>query len=225
MAFDIAAYIDHTILKPDTTPANVDKVCEEAATQHFAAVCIPVRYVARAKKILQERGVKVATVVAFPDGTGSPGEKRAEIMHALAEGADEIDMVIDIAALKQGDVQHLEAEIVACLEPVKAQHKVIKVIVESGILTDEELLACCEVYSKYPIDYMKTSTGFAKTGATVHAVELMRANLPASISIKASGGIRDYTFAKELIDAGATRLGTSAGMQLMNEAKSDQIDN
>ena len=219
MAFDIAAYIDHTVLKPDTSQADVDKVCAEAAAQHFAAVCIPVRFLAAAKKMLAGSGVKVATVVAFPGGVGTPAEKRAEIVHALAEGADEIDMVMNITALKGGDVHQLEVEIVACLEPVKAQKKVIKVIVESGILTDDELIKCCEVYSKYPIDYMKTSTGFAATGATVAAVKTMRANLPQGISIKASGGIRDYAFAKELIDAGAARLGTSAGMQLVNEAR------
>ena len=215
MSFDIAAYIDHTALKPGTTISDIDKLCLEAAMQRFAAVCVQPKYVAEAKKMLDGSGVKVATVIAFPSGKGTPAEKKAEIEHALVAGADEVDMVIDLCAVKNGDMQQLEDEITACLPPVKARHKVIKLIVESGILTDKELLACCKLYSKYDIDYMKTSTGFAEAGATVAAVKMMRANLPARIGIKASGGVRTYAFAKELIAAGATRIGTSAGMELV----------
>lgn len=217
MSFDIAAYIDHTALKPGASMAEIDKLCLEAAMQRFAAVCVLPKYVANAKKMLDGTGVKVATVIAFPSGKGAPGEKKAEIEHALSMGADEVDMVIDLCALKNGDMQELEDEITICLWPVKALGKTIKLIVESGILTDKELIACCNLYSKYDIDFMKTSTGFAETGATVEAVQIMRSNLPDHIGIKASGGIRTYEFAKELIEAGATRIGTSAGMTLVQE--------
>lgn len=219
MSFDIAAYIDHTALKPGTSMADIDKLCLEAATQRFAAVCVPLKFVSNAKKMLDGSGVKIATVIAFPSGKGTPAEKKAEIERALSMGADEVDMVIDLCALKNGDMQQLEDEITICLWPVKAMGKRIKLIVESGILTDKELIACCKLYSKYDIDYMKTSTGFAETGATVEAVQIMRANLPDHIGIKASGGIRTYEFAKELIDAGATRIGTSAGMEIVKESE------
>jgi deoxyribose-phosphate aldolase len=132
-------------------------------------------------------------------------------------GADELDMVIDLCALKSGNLKQLDHEINACLKPVYAAGKILKVIVESGILTDGELETCCSIYGSYDIGFMKTSTGFADKGASVKAVKFMRAHLPERIGIKASGGIRSYSFAKELIDAGATRLGCSASMQIMRE--------
>lgn len=217
MSFNLASYIEHTILKQTTTIADVDRVCLDASSENFVAVCIPPRYVANAKKMLDGSRVKVATVIGFPLGYNATETKVKEIEDALALGADEVDMVIDLSALKNGDWKYLEAEIQACLKPVYAAGKVIKVIVESGILTDNELKTCCDLYGKYEIDYMKTSTGFAEKGASVHAVELMKQHLPKRIGIKASGGIRNFAFAKELIDAGATRLGCSASMQIMKE--------
>lgn len=219
MALDLAAYIDHTLLKQTTKIVDIDKLCLEASFENFAAVCIPPKYVPEAKKMLDGTDVRVATVIAFPLGYGTSETKKEEIRAALEMGADEVDMVIDICALKSGNLDQLEEEIKVCLEPVKEYGKVIKVIVESGILTDAELIACCKLYGKYDIDYLKTSTGFADVGATVKAVKLIRANLPAHIGIKASGGIRTYKFAKELIDAGATRLGCSSSIQLMKEFK------
>jgi deoxyribose-phosphate aldolase len=221
MSFDLASYIDHTVLKQTTTISDIDKVCVEASLENFAAVCIPPKYVHVAKKMLDGSRVKVATVVGFPLGYNAIDTKVAETLEVLGLGADEVDMVIDLGALKNGDWKHLEDEVEACLAPVYAAGKTIKVIVESGILTDNELLACCELYGKYEIDFLKTSTGFAEKGATVHAVTLMRANLPKRIGIKASGGIRTYKFAKELIEAGATRLGCSASMQIMKESRSE----
>lgn len=219
MSFNLAAYIDHTILKPTATAADVDKVCVEASIAGFAAVCIPPKYVHSAKKLLDSSRVKVATVIGFPLGFNAIDVKVAEIEDAINSGADEVDMVIDLCAIKSGDFEHLKKEIEACLVPVYTAGRIIKIIVESGMLTDTELLECCKLYGKYNIDYMKTSTGFSGTGATVHAVKLMRENLPSRVSIKASGGIRTYAFAKDLIDAGATRLGTSASLQIMKEFK------
>lgn len=223
MSFNLASYIDHTILKPTATAAEVDKVCVEASIAGFAAVCIPPKYVAGARKLLDSSRVKVATVIGFPLGFNAIDIKVTEIQEAIDMGADELDMVIDLCALKSGDFEQLTREIEACLVPVYRAGKVIKVIVESGMLTDTELVACCKLYGRYNIDYLKTSTGFSGTGATVQAVKTMREHLPARVSIKASGGIRTYAFAKELIDAGATRLGTSSSLQIMKEFKAAAV--
>ncbi len=217
MALDLAAYIDHTMLKPATTASEVDKICVEASMAGFAAVCIPPRYVSSAKKLLENSRVRVATVIDFPLGFNDTDIKVTEIREAIEMGADELDMVVGLGALKTGDERYLGNEIEACLKPIRKAGKVLKVIVESGLLTNNELIACCRLYGRYDIDYMKTSTGFAAIGATTHAVRTMREYLPARIGIKASGGIKSYAFAKELIDAGATRLGCSASMQIMKE--------
>ncbi|GAA4467180.1 deoxyribose-phosphate aldolase [Nemorincola caseinilytica] len=219
MSFNLASYIDHTILKQTTTVAEVDKVCVEASMAGFVSVCIPPRYVAGAKKLLDGSKVKVATVIGFPLGYNATEVKVREIEEAIHMGADELDMVIDLCALKSGDWKHLTHELEACMAPVYQAGRILKVIVESGMLTDSELIACCQLYGKYEIDFMKTSTGFSGTGATIHAVRMMREFLPARIGIKASGGIRDYEFARQLIDAGANRLGCSSSMQLMKEFK------
>jgi deoxyribose-phosphate aldolase len=219
MSLNLASYIEHTVLKQATTIAEVDKVCLEASMENFVAVCIPPKYVPSARKMLDGSNVKVATVVGFPLGFGPIAAKVKEIETALHMGADEIDMVIDLGSLKSGDWQHLDEEITACLKPIYTAGKVIKVIVESGILTDNELLACCALYGKYNIDYVKSSTGFADKGVTVESVKLMRAHLPSKIGIKAAGGIKTFSFVKELIDAGATRIGTSSAMKIMKESK------
>lgn len=219
MSLNLSSYIEHTLLKQTTTISEVDKLCLEASLENFVAVCIPPKFVANAKKMLDSSNVKVTTVIGFPLGYGETDMKLQEIDEALEKGADELDMVIDLSALKSGDFKRLEREIEMCLKPVYAAGKVLKVIVESGILTPNELLECCALYSNYDIDYMKTSTGFASKGATVEAVRIMRAHLPFRVGIKASGGIRTYQFAKELIEAGAVRLGTSGSMQIMRESR------
>ncbi|MES2703452.1 MAG: deoxyribose-phosphate aldolase [Bacteroidota bacterium] len=217
--YTLASFIDHTILKQTTTISDIDRVCVEASLENFAAVCIPPKYVGDAKKMLDSSKVKVATVIGFPLGYNTIDIKVKEIEQALAMGADEVDMVINLSALKSGDWKYLQSEIEACLKPVYDAGKVIKVIVESGMLTDSELVACCALYGRFNIDYLKTSTGYAGSGATVHAVTTMRNNLPARICVKASGGIRTLAFARELIDAGATRLGCSESIQLMKELR------
>lgn len=219
MPFNIAPYIDHTILKPTTTEAEIKALCEQAAQYNFAAVCVPPVYVRRAKKFLHGTEVKVATVIGFPLGYNEMEVKALEIRDSIDDGADELDMVQNLTAVKNADWGCLEKEIIAALIPIHQLGKKIKIIVESGLLTDEELIKCCSIYSQFNVDFLKTSTGFAETGATVHAVQLMRANLPEKIAIKASGGIRNFAFAKELIDAGATRIGCSASVQIFNESR------
>ncbi len=214
---NIASYIDHTILKPTTTVAEVERLCGEAKEYKFAAVCVPPYYVLEAKKLLEDTDVKVATVVGFPFGYSTITAKIEELLLAIELGADELDVVHNIAAMKNGDWDYLEKEIAACTEVVHEAGRKIKVIVESGVMNVEELIACCNLYAPLGIDFMKTSTGYAEHGASTEAVKLMRAYLPESIQIKASGGIRDYAFAKELIDAGANRLGCSASLKIVSE--------
>ena len=215
---NIAPYIDHTLLKPTTSVDEVAQLCKEAIESEFAAVCIPPYYVKKASDLVEGTAVKVATVIGFPFGYSTTKSKLEEIIRAIEDGVDEMDIVHNIAALKAGDWEYLEFEIKAAIELAHSKGKIIKLIVESGVLTEEELIKCCEVYPKYHIDFMKTSTGYAETGATVKAVKIMRKHLPASISIKASGGIRNFAFARELIDAGASRLGCSASIKILEES-------
>lgn len=211
----LAQFIDHTILKPTTTLADIEKICEEAAQYGFAAVCVPPYYVKDAKTILQSTPVKVATVIGFPFGYSHFTAKLAEARQAILDGADELDMVMNLAAFKSNDMAYLESEI-GEMTNLTSQHEVtLKVIVESGILTEEEIIKCCDLYKHYKIGYMKTSTGYAERGATLEAVQLMRMHLPPSIQIKASGGVKTYEFAQQLIDAGATRLGCSASVAIV----------
>ena len=219
MSVNIASYIDHTILKQTTTLSEIDKLCVEASLENFVAVCVPPKYVPDVRKMLDGSKVKVATVIGFPLGFNTIEIKVKEIENAIEMGVDEVDMVINLCSLKSGDWKYLENEIAACLAPVYNKGKVIKVIVESGMLTDGELISACQLYSNYEIDYLKTSTGYADNGATVHAVKLMRAHLPQRIGIKASGGIRSYAFARDLVHAGATRIGCSSSMQIVKESR------
>lgn len=214
----VAHFIDHTILKPETLAADIEQLCADAVTHEFASVCVPPYFVALAKEKVTGSGVKVATVIGFPFGYSHHSAKVAEVKEALANGADELDMVINIAALVNGDLRTLEAEIIAVTQAIGDSGATLKLILETGILTDAQILACCRLYQQYPVQFLKTSTGYAAKGATVDAVQLMRANLPGHIQIKASGGIRDYAFAKQLIDAGATRLGCSASVAIVNGA-------
>lgn len=216
----IAEFIDHTILKPTTSLADIERVCGEAAQYGFAAVCVPPYFVADAVNIRgHAKRFKVATVVGFPFGYSHFYAKRAETEQALHDGADEIDMVMNLAAFKSNDMAYLESEINSITQCTHAKNVKLKVIIESGILSDEEIVKCCDLYKHFPVDFLKTSTGYAEVGATVNAVQIMRRHLPATIRIKASGGIKTYSFAKQLVDAGAERLGCSAGVAIVtNEA-------
>ena len=215
---NISKYIDHTVLKPTTLIADIEKLCSEAKQYQFAAVCVPPNFVKKAKLLTEGSPVKVATVVGFPFGYSAVEAKIAEILLAMVDGADELDVVINISAIKNNDWVYLANEINHIMPIIRSRNKVIKIIIESGILTDEEIIKCCEIYGLAGIDYLKTSTGYAEKGATVEAVKLFRLHLPDNVQIKASGGIRDYVFAKQLIDAGATRLGCSASVAIVQGA-------
>ena len=215
---NIASYIDHTVLKPTTTISDVEKLCAEAMQYDFAAVCVPPLFVKKAKELTAGSSVKVATVIGFPFGYSAIEAKVAEIILAILDGADELDMVINISAIKNKDWQFLASEINTVMPIIKGKGKIIKVIIESGVLTDEEIITCCDIYGAAGVDFMKTSTGYAEKGATVHAVQLMRAHLASTIKIKASGGIKDYDFALQLINAGADRIGCSSSVKIAEEA-------
>jgi deoxyribose-phosphate aldolase len=215
---NIASYIDHTVLKPTTTIADIEKLCAEAKQYSFAAVCVPPLFVKMVKGLIGGSEVKVATVIGFPFGYSAIEAKVAEIVLAIIDGADELDMVINISAVKNKDWEFLAYELNTVMPIIKGKGKVIKMIIESGILTDEEIITCCDIYGAAGIDFMKTSTGYAEKGATVEAVQLMRKHLPATVKIKASGGIKSYSFARQLIDAGADRLGCSSSVQIVKEA-------
>lgn len=217
----INTYIDHTILKPTTLISDIEKLCSEAKQYSFAAVCVPPNFVKKAKSLVQGSGVKVATVIGFPFGYAAVEAKIAEIVLAMVDGADELDVVINVSAIKNADWVYLANEINHIMPVIKSKNKVIKVIIESGVLTDDEIIKCCELYGVAGIDYLKTSTGYAEKGATVEAVKLFRLHLPEQLQIKASGGIRDHIFAQQLIDAGATRLGCSASVAIVQGAKAD----
>lgn len=216
-------YIDHTVLKPTTTLEDIKNLCMEAVEYDFAAVCVPPPFVKVAKTFTSSTTTKVATVIGFPFGYSAIEAKLAELVLAIVDEADEVDMVANLLAIRNKDWDYIEKEINNIMAVIRNQPKkvVLKVIIESGILLEEEIIKCCEIYAKYGVDYVKTSTGYAEKGASVEAVKLMRAHLPQNIQIKASGGVRTFAFAQELIAAGATRLGTSSGVALMKEAKGE----
>ena len=215
---ELNKHIDHTALNPTVLLSEIKTLCEQAIEYRFAAVCVPPPMLRSAKTFLQNSEVKLATVIGFPFGYSAIEAKIAEIVLAIVDGADEMDMVINILALKNNDWEFLANEINHVMPVIRQKNKTIKVIIESGILSDEEIIRCCELYGSADVDFLKTSTGYAPTGASIHAVQLMRTHLPAHIQIKASGGIRSYHFAKELIEAGATRLGTSNSIAVIQQS-------
>ena len=215
---EIAKYIDHTLLKPTATWHEIKKICEEAIEYRFAAVCVPPLFVKKAKEIVEKSAVKAATVIGFPFGYEAIEAKVAEIVLAIVDGADELDMVINISAIKNNDWNFIANEINTIMPIVKSKNKILKVIIESGVLTDDEIIKSCDIYGAAGVDYIKTSTGYAEKGASIHAVKLIRAHLSNAVKIKASGGIKTYSFAKELIDAGADRLGCSSSVQIVKES-------
>ncbi len=219
MTEPISNYIDHTLLKSVCTLAEIEKLCQEAVENRFAAVCVPPFVVPQALEWLTNTPVHTATVIGFPFGYSSLDSKMAETRLALQQGVDELDVVINLIALKNKEWSYVEKEIKELVSMIHGKGKIIKVIVESGVLSDEEIGHCCSIFGPLGIDFMKTSTGYAEPGATVEAVQLMRSLLPPTVQIKASGGIRHYAFAKELLDAGASRLGCSAGLQILKEEK------
>jgi len=214
---ELNKYIDHTVLKPVTTLEDIKTLCMEAVEYSFAAVCVPPPFVKLAKTFVGNTTVKVATVIGFPFGYSAVEAKVAEAVLAIIDEADELDMVANLIAIRNKDWAFLEKEIATILPIIRNKQKVVKVIIESGILLEEEIIRCCEIYGKLGVDFVKTSTGYAEKGASVAAVQLMRKHLPTNVQIKASGGIRTFAFAQELIGAGATRLGCSASVAIVKE--------
>lgn len=209
------SYIEHTVLKQQTTADEVLQLCNEALQHQFAGVCVPPYFVSIAANKLQDEPVAVVTVVGFPLGYDEPAVKVEAARSAIEHGADEIDMVVNVAAIKSGNWDFVVTDITEVVQAVHEAGAELKVIVESGILTKDELVKVCNICAAAKVDYVKTSTGFAEVGARVEDVKIMRQVLPDYIRIKASGGIKDKAFAKALIEAGADRLGTSSGVKLV----------
>jgi deoxyribose-phosphate aldolase len=203
--------------------SDIEKLCAEAKQYDFAAVCVPPNFVKLAKEKLVGSTVQVATVIGFPFGYSATEAKIAEIILAMVDGADELDVVANISAIKNGDWSAIADEINHIMPIIRSKGKVVKIIIESGVLTDDEIIKCCDIYGIAGIDYLKTSTGYAEKGASVEMVKLFRKHLPDQVQIKASGGIRDYAAAKLMIDAGATRIGCSAGVAIVSGANTDNV--
>jgi deoxyribose-phosphate aldolase len=216
---DLARYIDHTLLKPDATAADIDRLCAEAAEYHFAAVCINPTWVRRAADNLRGTDVAVASVVGFPFGASTPEVKAWETRRAIRDGASEIDMVINIGALKSGLHDAVREDIAQVADACREAGAASKVIIETGLLTDEEKVVACRLASQAKADFVKTSTGFAKGGATVFDVALMREVVGPTMGVKASGGVRTAEDVQDMIAAGATRIGASAGVRIVTGEK------
>ncbi|MCK3922997.1 deoxyribose-phosphate aldolase [Streptococcus suis] len=212
-------YIDHTILKPETTQEQVEKILAEAKEYDFASVCVNPTWVALAAESLKDSDVKVCTVIGFPLGANTPAVKAFETKDAISNGADEIDMVINIGALKTGNYDLVLEDIKAVVEA--SGDKLVKVIIEACLLTDDEKVKACQLSQEAGADYVKTSTGFSTGGATVADVALMRKSVGPDMGVKASGGARSYEDAIAFIEAGASRIGASSGVAIMNGAQAD----
>ncbi|RPD49962.1 deoxyribose-phosphate aldolase [Hymenobacter sediminis] len=217
MSQKLAAAIDHTLLKPDATPDQIAQLCQEAATHHFASVCVPPCYVRFAAEQLQGTSVPVCTVIGFPLGYALAKVKFFEAHQALADGATELDMVINVGALKAGRQEEVEEEIGQLAELCHLRGAILKVIIETALLTEDEIVTACRLCVEAGADFVKTSTGFANRGASVDDIMLMRRSLPGGVRIKASGGIRTRTAALALLAAGADRIGSSNSLALLEE--------
>ena len=213
----IASMIDHTLLKPEATPAQVEKLCAEAAEYHFASVCVNPVYIPLAAQLLDGTGVKVCCVVGFPLGAIAPEQKAVEAASCAAMGAEELDMVIHVGAAKAGDWALVQRDIAGVVKA--AAGRTVKVIIETCLLTDEEKVKACEAAKATGADFVKTSTGFSTGGATTHDIALMRKTVGPEMGVKASGGIRDYATAMAMIEAGANRIGASAGIEIVAAAE------
>jgi deoxyribose-phosphate aldolase len=214
MNANIAKMIDHTLLKPEATKEQIVKLAEEAKTYGFASVCVNPAWVKTAYEILKDTDVKVCTVIGFPLGATTPEVKAFEAKNAVENGATEVDTVINIGALKDGNDELVEKDIKAVVDAVKGK-ALVKVIIEAALLTDEEKVRACQLAVKAGADYVKTSTGFSIGGATVEDVALMRKTVGPDIGVKASGGVRTLKDAEAMIEAGASRIGASSGVAIV----------
>lgn len=211
----LLTYIDHTTLKINTKKTDIKKLCDEAEGHNFYAVCVPPYFVQSASMLLKNSEVKIATVIGFPLGYSATPSKAAEIHKAIDDGADELDVVINVSAVKSGDWNYVQNDIKTVTLAAQMKGKIIKVILETGLLNKKEIKKLCEICADAGVNYVKTSTGFNGDGATEEVVEFLRANLPSTIKIKASGGIKSAKKALKMIEAGADRLGTSSSMKII----------
>ncbi|WP_338730844.1 deoxyribose-phosphate aldolase [Mangrovimonas cancribranchiae] len=211
----INQYIDHTQLATNTTFSDIKRICNEAITYNFYAVCIPSYYITEAKKLLSNSHVKVCTVIGFPLGNTTTPVKAYEAKQAIEKGADEIDMVLNIGLLKSGKLQNATQDVKDVKNAIG--NHVLKVIIEVSELTNTEIIQACKVCLEAKADFIKTSTGFSKGNATIEAVKLIKETVNNNAKIKASGGIRDYNTALEFIKAGANRIGTSSGVAIVTK--------
>ena len=215
MEKNFAHMIDHTLLKAEATKEQIEKLCAEAKQFNFASVCVNPTWVKRSSELLQGTDVLVCTVIGFPLGANTPAVKAFEAKDAIANGAKEVDMVINIGALKDKNYDLVQADIAAVVEAAK-DSALVKVIIESCLLTDEEKVKACELAVAAGADYVKTSTGFSTGGATAEDIALMRKTVGPELGVKASGGVRSLEDMKKMVEAGATRIGASSGVAIMN---------
>ena len=217
-ARDWASLIDHTLLKPDASQNEIKHLCEEAAQYHFASVCVNPTWVRACACHLQGSGVPVCTVIGFPLGATLPDVKAYEARRAIMDGAREVDMVINVGALKSGDDCLVEHDIRSVVEVAHEHDVTCKVIIETALLTDDEKVRACQAAKSAGADFVKTSTGFSKGGATVADIALMRRTVGADLGVKASGGVKSMADARAMVEAGATRIGASVGVKIAQEA-------
>jgi deoxyribose-phosphate aldolase len=217
-ARQVARYIDHTLLKPEATRDEILQLCREGAQYGFASVCINPIWVREAACALRGSGVKVCTVIGFPLGSNTPDTKAFEARRAIFDGATELDMVLNIGALKSGDYDLVSRDIAGVVEVAREAGSLSKVILETALLSDDEKVRACVIAKEAGADFVKTSTGFSKGGATVADIALMRRAVGSLLGVKASGGVRDLKQAQDMIQAGATRIGASVGVKIVQEA-------
>lgn len=222
-AGEVAGLIDHTLLKADATADEVEKLCREAAEFHFATVCVNPTWVALAARLLRNTGVGVCSVVGFPLGATTPDVKQYETRRAIFDGASEIDMVINIGALKSGDLRLVEQDIEGVTSACRTAGVVSKVIIEAALLSDEQKITASTLTKAAGADFVKTSTGFGPGGATVADVMLMRRVVGDDIGVKAAGGVKDLAQMQAMVAAGATRIGASAGVRILKESRGESL--
>ncbi|MDD2519193.1 MAG: deoxyribose-phosphate aldolase [Bacilli bacterium] len=215
------SYIDHTNLKIDATLKDIETLCNEAIENNFMAVCVLPYYVSLAKELLDGTNILVDTVIGFPLGMNTTASKVYEAIDALENGADEIDMVINLGALKNKDYDYLKEEIEEVRDSIDG--KTLKVIIETCYLNDEEIIKMTEICNETYVNFIKTSTGFGTSGAKIEDIELINQHKNETLEIKASGGIKDYDTALQMIEAGATRIGTSSGVEIMRSVEDETI--
>ena len=216
---EIARLIDHTLLKPEAVPSQIERLCKEAREYSFATVCVNPVYVERAAALLAESQVGVCGVIAFPLGATTTAIKVAEARQVLADGAREVDMVLHVGALKAGDHARVQDDIAAVAAACHVGEALLKVILETALLNDEEKIAACRLAVAAGADFVKTSTGFSSAGATIEDVQLMRRIVGPKVGVKAAGGIRTYADALAMIQAGANRIGASASVTIIEQAR------